>query len=352
MIESPFFSIVIPVYNAERYIVDSITSLQQQTLKNFEIIVVDDGSNDNTPKICDNLAIQFPSLNIQVVHQTNQRQVAARMKGVDHSCGEYCLFVDADDKLVNTALEEIKGIIDLYAPDIVIYNGERFWENGSTPFWPHYRKENTLFAKNELLNLKRDALCSNRFNNVWNKAFKREIIIHSPRFNDVSFMSVEEDYMMQLPWFDSAKTAVYFPRNLYLYRLNSESITFQKFDKYKFKSALYLFEVEKEYSKKWNLPNGDYIVKQKFLNRVSAAVKQLYNNASGMSPKQKKAYLGSIANNPIFRREYKLFNGRLNSNIGKICLWLLFHHCLGLALYVVEHDPKLHGTSHKISFVE
>lgn len=352
MIETPFFSIVIPVYNAERYIVESITSLQQQTFKNFEIIVVDDGSKDNTPKICDNLAVQFPLLKIQVVHQTNQRQVAARMNGVDHSCGKYCLFVDADDKLVDTALEEIKGIIDRYAPDIVIYNGERFWENGSTPFWPHYRKDNTLFEKDKFLNLKWDALRSNRFNNVWNKAFKREIIIHSPRFTDVSFMTQEEDYMMQLPWFDSAKNAVYIPRNLYLYRLNTESITFQRFDKYKFKSAVYLFKVEKEYSEKWNLPNGDYIVKQKFLNRVSVAVKQFYNKASGMTTNQKKEYLGCIANNPIFRREFKLFNGRLDSNVGKICLWLLFHHCLSLALFVAEHDPKLHGSSYKISYTE
>ena len=352
MMENPFFSIVIPVYNAERYIVDCVDSLQHQTFKNFEIIIVDDGSKDKTPEICDSLAAKFSSLNIQVVHQTNQRQVAARMNGVDHSCGIYCLFVDADDKLVETALEEIKETIDRFSPDIVIYNGERFWEKGSTPFWSHYRNDITFFEKGEFLDMKRDALRGNRFNNVWNKAFKRDIIIKSPRFTDVSFMTIEEDYMMQLPWLDSAKSAVYLPRNLYLYRLNTESITFQKFDKYKFKSALYLFEVEKEYSRKWNLPNGDYIVKQKFLNRVSAAVKQLYNNASGMTITQKKTYLDSIAKNPIFRREFKLFKGKLDSKVGEICLWFLYHHCLRFALYIVEHDPKLHGTSNKISFAE
>lgn len=67
---------------------------------------------------------------------------------------------------------------------------------------------------------------------------------------------------------------------------------------------------------------------------------------------QKIAYLFFNVNNPIFRYEYKLFNGYLYSNVGKVCLWSLYHHCLRLALYVVEHDSKLYGSSHKISCVE
>lgn len=349
MMKNPFFSIVIPAYNAGRYILECIASLQSQTFKNFEIIVVDDGSNDNTAEICDNLATEFPLLSIQVIHQENQRQVAARMNGVDHSCGNYCLFVDADDKLVDTALEEIKEIIDKYSPDIVIYNGDRFWKNGTISFWPHYRNVITSFEKNDILEFKRDALRSNRFNNVCYKTFRRDIIVQSQRFTNVSFITTEEDFMMQLPWFDAAKTAVYLPRNLYLYRLNTESITFQKFDKYKFKTALYLFEVENEFSRKWTMPNGECIIRRKFLNRVSEAVKQFYNKASGMTTVQKKEYLSLIADNPIFRREFKSFKGKLDSKVGEICLWLLYHHCLRLALYVAEHDPKLHGISNKIS---
>lgn len=60
----------------------------------------------------------------------------------------------------------------------------------------------------------------------------------------------------------------------------------------------------------------------------------------------------SNVNNPIFRYEYKLFNGYLYSNVGKVCLWSLYHHCLKHALYVANHDSKLHGSSHKISCAE
>ena len=62
------------------------------------------------------------------------------MNGVDHANGEYCLFVDADDKLEKNALEAIYNSIQKYQADIVIFNGVRFWNGGETPFWKHYRE--------------------------------------------------------------------------------------------------------------------------------------------------------------------------------------------------------------------
>lgn len=347
---SIFFSIIIPAYNAEKYLEECIASLQHQTYKDFEIIIVDDGSKDSTPQICNNITTLYPSLNIRIVRQTNQRQVAARMNGIDHSNGDYCIFVDADDKLTDSALDEIKGAIEKYHTDIVIYNGERFWHNGSVPFWSHYRDVETFLEKENYLELKRDALRTCRFNNVWNKAYKREVIVNSKRFKDVSFMTIEEDYMMQLPWLDTAKNAVYLPRNLYLYRFNTESITFQKFDRYKFKSALYLFDVENYYSNKWNLQNGDFIIEQKFLNRVSASIKQFYNSSGGLSFMQKRIYLRSISESQTFRTVYKKFGGKLNSKVGQIILFFIYHRCLCVALLLAEHDPKVHGKEAKLSF--
>ena len=92
-------------------------------MQDFEIVIVDDESTDNTLNVCYEHANKNPSMKIKIVHQANQRQIAARMNGVNHSCGEYCLFVDADDKLVETALEDIKKSIDKYEADIIIYNG-------------------------------------------------------------------------------------------------------------------------------------------------------------------------------------------------------------------------------------
>lgn len=86
------FSIIIPAYNAEKYLNECIESLQHQTYKDFEIIIVDDGSTDSTPQICNNIKQLYSSLKIKVIRQANQRQVAARMNGIDHAEGEYCIF--------------------------------------------------------------------------------------------------------------------------------------------------------------------------------------------------------------------------------------------------------------------
>jgi len=340
---STFFSIIIPAYNAEVYIKECICSLKKQTMQDFEIVIVDDGSTDNTLNVCYEHANKNPSMKIKIVHQANQRQIAARMNGVNHSCGEYCLFVDADDKLVETALEDIKKSIDKYEADIIIYNGLRFLDDNHTPFWSHYKKKETFLSGRDFEQFRYDALTTKRFNNVWNKAIRRKVILESACFKNVSYISIEEDYLMQLPWYDVAQSAVYLPKNLYLYRLNTNSITFQKFDKYKFDSAKFIFNVAMNYVIKWNVPNGETLIRRRFISSVSNAVKQFYTKQSGLNAIEKKNYLLQIANDNTFREEYKKFDGTINSKIGKIILWLLYHKCWRLSLFLAEHDPKIHG---------
>lgn len=340
MKKNPFFSIIIPAYNAEKYINECILSLQAQTFNNFEIIIVDDGSKDRTATICDSLSEVFPNLFFKVIHQSNQRQIAARMNGVDHAVGEYCIFVDADDKLVPHALKEIKDLIDVYNADIVIYNGVRFWKDKSIPFWPHYKNTTTYLSGDLFDEFRKDALVTSRFNNVWNKAFKRSLIVESYRFNDVSFISNGEDYLMQIPWLDIAKNAVYLPANLYLYRANEESVTSVKFDVYKFKSALYMYRACKSYYKKWNIENGENICNNKFLDWVLGAIKQLFYKKDFFSYKEKKTYLYTIAENIEFRDVFKRTNVFTLSKKGIILLWLLYHKKIRLVLFIIENFHK------------
>ena len=131
--ENIFFSIVIPAYNAEEYILECIDSLKNQTYKNFEVIVVDDGSKDNTSAVCNSLSEKYKDIRIKAVHQTNQRQIAARMNGIDHSEGKYIMFLDADDKLVENSLEVIHNAIVKYNTDIIIYDGLRFYGDTVQP---------------------------------------------------------------------------------------------------------------------------------------------------------------------------------------------------------------------------
>ena len=98
-------SIVIPVYNKAKYISDCIESLLQQDFDDFEIIVVDDGSFDDSGRICDEKAAQ--DSRIRVIHTENGGVTAARRKGVEHAAGEYIMFVDGDDTLSEDCVEQL-----------------------------------------------------------------------------------------------------------------------------------------------------------------------------------------------------------------------------------------------------
>ena len=114
------FSVVVPVYNVEKYIGFCIESLQKQTLKEIEIILVDDGSPDKSGEICDLYAAK--DARIIVIHKKNGGVSAARNDGMDIAKGEYIIFCDSDDWLPENALEKLynKGV-EVNA-DIVIGN--------------------------------------------------------------------------------------------------------------------------------------------------------------------------------------------------------------------------------------
>ena len=104
-IEQQLISIIIPVYNKAEYVEDCIQSVVSQDFDNFEVIVVEDGSTDNSAEICDKLAAKYP--NVTVLHPENGGVTAARRIGYERSKGEFITFVDADDKMLPGALRRL-----------------------------------------------------------------------------------------------------------------------------------------------------------------------------------------------------------------------------------------------------
>lgn len=122
----PRFSIIIPVYNVEKYILECLSSILNQTFLDYEIILVDDGSTDSSGEICDEYALKYS--NVHVYHQVNQGLSAARNFGVQNATGEYIWFVDSDDVvLTSDALETLnKNIVGQV--DVVVFG----WKEAST----------------------------------------------------------------------------------------------------------------------------------------------------------------------------------------------------------------------------
>ena len=111
------FSVIVPVYKVEEYIRECVDSILSQTYKDFELILVDDGSPDRCPEICDQYA--SADARVQVIHKPNGGLSEARNFGIQAAKGDYLVFVDSDDALMPDALESI-ALCTAHDPDVVI----------------------------------------------------------------------------------------------------------------------------------------------------------------------------------------------------------------------------------------
>lgn len=176
------FTIIVPIYKVEQYVRKCIESILAQTYRKFELILVDDGSPDNCPAICEEYAKK--DARIRVIHKKNQGLVAARNTGVAAADGEYICYVDGDDWVAPTLLETILNkAISKYAPDMVVFSAVRQFANYQEEI-PKAVPEG-LYDKEQLekkiypymMYDSRKSFCTGLiFPVAWNKIYKTEIL--------------------------------------------------------------------------------------------------------------------------------------------------------------------------------
>ena len=118
----PLLTVVIPVYNVEKYLKRCIESILIQEWKNYDILLVDDGSTDNSPQICDDYAKAYDF--ISVIHKKNGGLSAARNTGISHAEGEYVYFLDSDDWIEPNTFSDLAEVIESDQYDIISFNRE------------------------------------------------------------------------------------------------------------------------------------------------------------------------------------------------------------------------------------
>lgn len=127
---TPLISVIIPVYNVENYINKSITSVINQSYNNIEIILVNDGSTDNSGNICDTFAKD--DSRIRVIHKANSGVSAARNSGIEAARGDYICFIDSDDYISEDYVKHMYDVAAKYDSDITTTNQFKIWDNGKT----------------------------------------------------------------------------------------------------------------------------------------------------------------------------------------------------------------------------
>lgn len=175
--EVPMISVIIPIYNSEKYLKKCIESVINQTYKDIEIILVDDGSRDSSAEICDEYAKKYE--NVQVLHQMNQGLVQARKKGVSLARGEYIAFVDSDDWIDEDFYEKLIEVVKNEDSDIVTSGIIYEWKDKKSVVVDKIQ-EGTYYGEN-IKNIIWEKMIYDKDNRgqgitaaIWNKVFKRE----------------------------------------------------------------------------------------------------------------------------------------------------------------------------------
>ena len=169
--KNPLVSIIVPIYNSEKYLYDAIRSCMEQTYENLEIILVDDGSFDSSFEICKALAEK--DRRVKVISQENAGVSAARNTGLKNATGEYIFFLDSDDEIYLNAIELLLKDVKKYGADIVSATYSMVDHEGRERC--RYNDGQVRIYKDDeplILSLKYDR----QTNSVWAKLFSKEIL--------------------------------------------------------------------------------------------------------------------------------------------------------------------------------
>lgn len=230
-IEKPLISVIVPVYNVENYMRQCIDSLLNQTLSNIEIILVDDGATDTSPKICDEYARRYSC--IKVIHKLNGGLGSARNAGMKEARGKYIGFVDSDDYVSVKMYEILLDLAETNKADCAYCEFTRFW-NDTVDVAKQPEKTIRIYSGKEVLDSylldrvgcspseKED--CS--YGASVNLGLFRSDVIQRSKVEFVSEREfIAEDMIFDIDFIPYCKKIVHTNEALYFYRFNPDSLT-------------------------------------------------------------------------------------------------------------------------------
>lgn len=215
------FSIILPVYKVEKYLRPCVDSILNQTFKDFEVILVDDGSPDSSPQICDEYAQK--DSRVSVIHKPNGGQADARNVGLEAAKGDYICYIDSDDFLANENVLQLLADKTATNPDIVHYKFKEWFESdghiADCRFDYNVPTEGRTVAEIYCDLIDKDAY----YNSAWSKIIRRDLLME----NNIRFEKgiVGEDNEWYYHVVMVAKSLVLVDEPLYVYRRRQGSTT-------------------------------------------------------------------------------------------------------------------------------
>lgn len=310
-------SIIVPVYNAQEFLDQCLSSICRQTYKALEIICINGGSSDKSQEILEQFAQR--DNRVKLLKKENEGVSYSRNYGLEAATGKYVMFVDADDWIEPDSCETAIKEAEASKAEIVMWSYIREFTGSSQPkkiFDEDYISfdktdiQNKLHRRfigltgEELKNVENaDALCP-----VWAKLYRRRLLTeHSICFTDIRKIGTYEDGLFNLEVFQYAEKVVYLQKYLYHYRKNNNHSITSRYKEQLYQQWLRLFEIMEQYIENNHLPDH---YQEALKNRICLSIMGQGLNILESSEIFWKKYrkLRDILKNECYREAYKTFD--------------------------------------------
>lgn len=337
-------SIIVPVFNTEKYLKYCLDSIKKQTLHDIEVLVIDDGSTDSSATICNEYS---SDKRFKIFHNQNQGVSETRNWGIAHCQGEYCMFVDSDDWLDETMCEDMWNAAHIHNSDMVICGNYNESTAGTTK--RNLYEGDTLFTGSSYTNAiaihtlglvdKEMANPSklDKFTPVWARIYKTSII----KDNNVRFIDLQklpsECLQFNFEFCIKAKSAFYLNKVLYHYRRNTVQSVTKPYRNDLMGKWLWWISYQKELLDKNSMSDTFY---KAYYSRICCSIIPLGGNAI------KKNNLKSRINecrlflsNPIYKEAFRQFDYTASPIYWKFFFWSAKHE-LVLLFYAMTKTMR------------
>lgn len=345
-----FFSILVPVYNTSKYLRECLDSIVNQSFQDFELVLLNDGSTDDSGSVCDEYAAQYS--NIRVIHKDNEGLMMTRRRGFREAKGDYFICVDSDDKLwCADALQKIHDMIGKTGCDLVIYN-YIYSTGGGRP-----QRESSLldcedghvFEGSEKKRLYEKLLTSNNMNNMWIKCAARHVVDVEVDYTQwQTDICRAEDLFQSYPMLDRARRIAYMTDRLYFYRWTPGSIG----NKVKFRyydSLRCIYRREKEYMEKWNIHQDvrDIAAARQLAGFMAVVNKCYFGCKERNTVDQWTEFAAGLGEDPFFRGILDGCNPGNALKYYRLLHRLICHKQLNAAIFVMEATSAISTWKHR-----
>ena len=283
-------SIIIPVYNCEKYIEKCITAIKAQTYRSWELILVDDCSSDNSLNIMNQSAKNDSRISV-LFNDFSEGAGPARNKGIDAASGEYIMFIDADDFPEPDMLEKLVANADL-GFELVIGGYKSFVEGVN--FEDTFCMPETVFrTANDVRSFFAETFPGGMAGYLWNKIYRKDVIKkHNIRFPDMRRL---QDGMFNIDYFAVISSCMIIPDTIYNYRINPQTDIFRKIPKNYFSLIKQFTNKFINTASSWS-SFSDKRISVFFLEECSTCIENSFSQSWEMDKQQRMVFLRQLQN--------------------------------------------------------